>query len=334
MDIRPGVPQTGGMSDDGVGAERALVVGDLNPDLIVAGDVLPRFGQIEQLLERADLVIGGSAGITAHGLARLGRPVSLLAAIGDDTFGTEMTSALAAAGVDTSTLVRRPAEQTGLSIILSAVTDRAILTLPGAIPSLDPGDLRTAIKQFAADSLRHIHVCSLFLQPTLAGGLAEALAEAKAAGLTTSLDTNDDPADRWAGIKELLPHLDLLLPNRREALALAHSIGSAETDLCRAGQALATLGPLVVVKDGAAGAIAINATGEVARAAATPSTGVDSTGAGDSFNAAFLDSWLRSLPLAECLRRGVTAGTYSIRAVGGTAAQPTLDLLVDDRRTP
>ena len=65
-----------------------LVVGDANPDLILRGDVVPRFGQAEQLLDDADLVLGGSAAITAHGLARLGRPVSLVAAIGADAFGT------------------------------------------------------------------------------------------------------------------------------------------------------------------------------------------------------------------------------------------------------
>ena len=59
-----------------------LVVGDANPDLILRGDVVPRFGQAEQLLDGADLVIGGSGGIVAHGLARLGRSTRLVAAIG------------------------------------------------------------------------------------------------------------------------------------------------------------------------------------------------------------------------------------------------------------
>ena len=62
------------------------------------------------------------------------------------------------------------------------------------------------------------------------------------------------------------------------------------------------------------------------------SRSVDTTGAGDSFNAAFLDGWLRALPLTDCLRRGVLAGARSVGALGGTAAQPTLDQLVDDRR--
>ena len=64
-----------------------LVVGDLNPDLILRGDVVPRFGQSEQLLESADLTLGGSGAIVAHGLARLGRRVALAAVIGEGPFG-------------------------------------------------------------------------------------------------------------------------------------------------------------------------------------------------------------------------------------------------------
>lgn len=338
MDRRRTVPQTGGMSVDGPedrsGAERVLVVGDLNPDLVLRGDVVPRFGQVEQLLDTGDLVIGGSAGITAHGVARLGRPASLVAAVGADTFGAEVTSRLAPAGVDISTLVVRPGAQTGLSVVLSTGSDRAILTLPGAIPSLEATDVRTALEHLTADGVCHVHFCSLFLLPGLAAELPGLLAEIRTTGLTTSLDTNDDPTGRWAGVDGLLPHLDLLLPNCRETLALAGSIGAPGRDPCAAAQALAARGPLVVVKDGAAGALAVEAAGEFARASAVPATAVDATGAGDTFNAAFLDSWLRALPLAECLRRATTAGSLSIRAVGGTAAQPTLDQLVDDRRTP
>ncbi len=315
---------------------RVLVVGDLNPDLVLGGDVVPRFGQAEQLLDTAALVIGGSAGITAHGLARLGRPVSLAAAIGADSFGATMTSALADAGVDTSTLVVRPGQPTGLTVVLSTGPDRAILTLPGTISTLTAADVRAAVARLGQREPagpRHVHVCSLFLQPALAAGLAELLAELRAAGVTTSLDTNDDPAQTWAGVEPLLPHVDLLLPNRREALALARvAAAHLDLDLIAACRVLADRGPLVVVKDGDQGASAVGADGELASAPAVPTIPVDATGAGDSFNAAFLDAWLRSLPLPECLRRGVVAGSRSVRAVGGTAAQPTLDLLVDDRR--
>ena len=77
-----------------------LVVGDANPDLLLRGDVRPRFGQVEQLLTGADLVLGGSATITAAGCARLGLRTAVLAAVGDDVFGTVVRDALAARGVE------------------------------------------------------------------------------------------------------------------------------------------------------------------------------------------------------------------------------------------
>jgi ribokinase len=318
-------------ADDHAGL--VLVVGDVNPDLILCGDVMPRFGQAEQLLDSASLVIGGSAGITAHGLARLGRPVAVVAAVGIDDFGTTVTAALTAAGVDTAELIAHADQPTGVTVVLSTRTDRAILTMPGAIPLLSADDVRAAVARAIPVGLRHVHVCSIFLEPKLAAELPDLLAEIRHAGITTSLDTNDDPAGAWDGVAGTLPHLDLLLPNRAEALALAGVIAEPTADLDRACRVLAERGPTVVVKDGADGARAVtpDATAAVAPGVATQT--VDATGAGDSFNAAFLDAWLRELPTAECLRRGVIAGARSIEAVGGTAAQPSLEQLLDDRRT-
>jgi ribokinase len=319
---------------DADGAGRVLVVGDLNPDLVLRGDVVPRFGQAEQLLTGADLVIGGSAGITAHAFARLGRPVTLAAAIGNDRYGELVTDELSAAGVDAGGLDIRLDQPTGLTVILSAGPDRAIFTLVGAIPSLTAADVSAAVDRATSSGLAHVHVCAVFLQPALAASLAPVLAEIRAAGITTSLDTNDDPAEAWDGVEALLPHLDLLLPNRAEALALARATGAAVSDLADACSVLAKYGPLVVVKDGVDGARAVDSDGGVVIETGSPVDVVDSTGAGDTFNAAFLDAWLRSLPVAECLRRGVRAGAFCVGAVGGTAAQPTLDQLLNDRRTP
>src|SRR3954467_5095161 len=112
-----------------------LVVGDANPDLLLRGDVRPRFGQVEQLLSAADLVLGGSAAITAAGCARLGLRTGLLAAGGDDLFGTLVRRQLADSGVR---LLAADAGgvPTGLTVILSEPDDRAMLTLPGTIPAL------------------------------------------------------------------------------------------------------------------------------------------------------------------------------------------------------
>src|SRR3954463_10391750 len=93
-----------------------LVVGDANPDLILRGDVVPRFGQAEQLLSDADLVIGGSGAIAAHALARLGRPTRLVAAIGADSCGDLIEKLLLDGGVDTSALVRDAEASTGVTV--------------------------------------------------------------------------------------------------------------------------------------------------------------------------------------------------------------------------
>src|SRR5664279_4542796 len=105
-----------------------LVVGDANPDLVLTGDVVPRFGQEEQLLDRADLVLGGSAAITAAGLARLGVPVGLASWVGDDAFGRDVRERLGTRGVDLSLVRTHPTLGTGLTVVLNVDGDRAILT--------------------------------------------------------------------------------------------------------------------------------------------------------------------------------------------------------------
>jgi ribokinase len=306
-----------------VTAARVLVVGDANPDLILRGDVVPRFGQVEQLLEECSLVIGGSAAITAHAFARLERPVSLVAAIGKDVFGSLICRDLAAAGVDVGTVVQRVEEPTGVSVVLSRPDDRAILTLPGAIPTLALDEVLQAMASLQSAGLGHVHVSSLFLQPTLLAELAVVLTEARASGLSTSLDTNGDPSHQWLGVREILPLVDVLLPNQVEVTALG---GDADPRVAAAS--LAHAGPLVVVKTGATGAFVVGPSRAVVECPGQPTESIDTTGAGDSFNAAFLDAWLDGAALDECLRRGVAAGAMCVTAMGGTANQPGRDDLI------
>ncbi len=307
---------------------RVLVVGDANPDLVLSGDVVPRFGQAEQLLVDASLVVGGSASITAHGFARLGRPVSLVAAVGDDHFGRFLTDVLERAGVDVGRVVVQADLPTGLTVALNRGSDRAMLTSTGAIDSLTEADLARALDDASADGLQHVHVGSVFLMPSVAALLPTFLAQARDLGLTTSLDTNDDPSGRWQGVADLLPHLDVLLPNRGEVIALG-----GDDDPRRAAAALAASGPLTVVKDGPAGAFAVSPDGPVAEVPGRSVAVVDTTGAGDTFDAAFLDAWLDAVPVADALARAVAAGARSVGFVGGTAGQPTRDQLDPAQQT-
>lgn len=295
---------------------RILVAGDANLDLVLRGDVVPRFGQAEQLLEAADLVLGSSAGICAAGLARLGVDTALVARVGPDVFGSRTRELLVEAGVDVSAL-RTADEPTGISVILSAPDDRAILTLTGALAGLTADEVLAA-----AETATHVHFASSFLVPSLTAALPETLAALRARGVTTSLDTNWDPAERWAGIALCLPELDVFLPNTAEAIALARTLGVDAPDAETAARAIAAHGPLVVVKDGAAGGVAVDGA-TVLHAPGLSVDVVDTTGAGDSFDAGFLAAWTDGMPLGVALRRAAVAGSLSTRGTGGTDGQAT-----------
>jgi sugar/nucleoside kinase (ribokinase family) len=291
-----------------------LVVGDANPDLVLRGDVRPRFGQAEQLLAAADLVLGGSAAITAAGCARLGLRTRLLTALGDDVFGAFTRQHLDERGVDV--VLARPANDvpTGLSVILTPDDDdRAILTLPGTIPTLRPADVTDAL---LADA-RHLHVASLYLQPDLAAGLPDVFARARARGVTTSLDTNWDPAEKWESIADILAYTDVFLPNAAELRAV-----TGVPDLDAAAATLVAAGTMVVLKNGAAGGRAWWPGGTCAAPGLAVQV-VDTTGAGDSFNAGFLAARSAGRPIEDAVGWAAAAGSLSTRAAGGTAAQAT-----------
>lgn len=318
------------MSADGSGAVDVLVIGDANPDLLLTGDTVPRFGQAEQLLDTADLLLGGSAAIVACGLARLGVATALAAVVGDDRFGAFVLDELRGAGVDVSAVTVDGAVPTGLSVVLSEPHDRAILTLPGTIPALTATAVREAVDRLRP---RHVHVASYFLQPGLAEalpGLVDWLADR---GITVSLDTNWDPSERWSGLAEILRRVAVFLPNREEALAIAAAVagtaagtvaGTARAGLEEAASALSELGCRVVVKAGAEGGIAFEGGARVAAAGGLQVTVADTTGAGDSFDAGYLAALLAGVAdERERLRWAATAGSLSVRGRGGTAAQPS-----------
>lgn len=287
-----------------------LVVGDLNADLVLrGGDVVPAFGQREQLVDHATLVLGGSGAILAAGAAKLGLDVAMVACVGDDALGSAMVETLSQAGVDTSAVIRDPDTPTGVSVGLVDDDDRAMLTATGALSRLRAADVPSELIAAA----RHVHVSSPFLQDALRPGLAALAAAARSA----SLDPGWDPRERW---DVALDAFDVLLPNAQEALALA---GRPDGDVEAAAHDLARAGRLVVVKLGPEGALAVRH-GQTVRAAAPAVDAVDGTGAGDSFDAGFLAARLRGGDLTEALALGCACGALSTRRAGGTAAQPTL----------
>jgi sugar/nucleoside kinase (ribokinase family) len=310
--------------DDGAGTRMRpfdlLVVGEVNPDILVSDpDPHPVFGQVERLVREVRLAIGSSSAITACAAARLGLRVAMVGVVGADDFGRYMTDALQARGVDVSAVRVADDLPTGASVILSDGQDRAILTARGTIGAVTARDVTPALLAAA----RHLHIGSWFLQDGLRDDAGALLAAARQAGLTTSLDPNWDPSGGWdGGLRDLLRHLDLLFPNQAE-LARISDDDAVET----AAVKLAALGPLVAVKCGADGALVASPDGIVARVGAYGVSAVDTTGAGDTFDAGFLAAWLDGASPADALRAGAVAGALATTALGGTAGQPTMTAL-------
>jgi sugar/nucleoside kinase (ribokinase family) len=295
-----------------------VVLGEINPDVIVrAADPRPAFGQVELLVDSIDLVIGSSSAIFACGAARLGLRTAFVGVVGDDPMGRFMLDAMRARGIDIASCRVDPEVPTGASVILTSGADRAILTASGTMPLLRDEDVPDALVGRA----RHLHVGSLFLLDALRPRLAVRLAAARAAGLTTSVDCNWDPRETWdGGIWDILRETDVFLPNEAEVRRIA-GIG----DVVVAAMALVAAGPRVVaVKCGMDGAIAVERDGTVTRVPSLSVDAVDTTGAGDSFDAGFLTGFLAGRAVGDCLALGVAAGALSTVRVGGTASQPTL----------
>ncbi len=295
-----------------------LVLGEINPDVIVrAPDPRPTFGQVERLVDSIDLVIGSSSAIFACGAVRLGLRTAFVGVVGDDPLGRFMLEAMRMRGVDVTACRVDEAVPTGASVILTTGADRAILTASGTIPLLRDEDVPDALVERA----RHLHVGSVFLLDAFRPRLAGRLRAARLAGLTTSVDANWDPRETWdGGLLDALAETDVFLPNAAEATRIAGT-----DDVEAAARALVARGPRVVaVKCGTDGAIAVERDGTLTRVPALAVDAVDTTGAGDSFDAGFLAGFLDGRAIQDCLALGVAAGSLSTLGIGGTEAQPTL----------
>ncbi len=293
-----------------------LVAGEINPDLILSSPELqPRFSQHETLVDSADLTIGSSCAIFACGAARLGLRVGIVGIVGKDLFGDFMLSEMQKRNVDTSHVIIDPECSTGLSVILSRGQDRAIMTYMGAIDALQANHVSDAL----LEKSRHLHVASYFLQTALKPGLPALFQRAHALGLTTSLDTNWDPAEQWGGVISLLELTDLFLPNAAEAQAI-----TGIPDAGNAALSLAQHAGVVAVKQGAEGALAARDK-QLVRVSTIPAQVVDTVGAGNSFDAGFLYGFLENWPLERSLKLATVCGAISTQSAGGTTGQATFD---------
>lgn len=301
-------------SRHGLSSGKALdiaLAGETNLDLILYGLPAEMPPERELLADGFEVTLGGSSSILAHNLAVLGTRVGFVSEVGDDPLGRIAQEFLQASGADLSHLRTRSGFSTGVTVLLPHGKQRHILTYPGIMSLLAVQDLDFEY----VTSARHFHLSSLFLQTGLHEGLPALFDRLRSAGLSLSLDTNDDPAGTWSGVLDrLLDRIDILLPNEDEILRIAR-----QPTLEKALDALAPRVPTIVVKCGSRGAVVQCG---AQRDWVSPCTvePVDTIGAGDSFNAGFLSAWLRGEDPLRAATFGNITGALSTLRPGGVAA--------------
>lgn len=297
-----------------------VVVGELNVDVILSGIAgFPEVGK-EIIARDMTVTLGSSSAIFASNLSALGSRVSFVGKIGQDNFAAQVLGSLLARKVDTGRIIRSSTSSTGATLVLNYGQDRAMVTYPGAMEELRLDDIRPECLEEAS----HLHFSSCFLQPGIRQDLPELFRRAKQMGLTTSLDPQWDPAESWdLPLDELLPWVDVFLPNKQEFLNLTKSFSLEE-----AIGKVKSFANLLVIKDGSNGAWAWDGAQLLQRPPYLNNEVVDCIGAGDSFNAGFIHKFVRKESLQECLSFGALTGAMSTTEAGGTNAFEQMDRFI------
>ncbi len=289
-----------------------LVVGDYCLDLIFTG--LPRFPELGfEVVGTGFAMTPGGAYNSVAALHRLGLNVGWAADFGDDDFSRFIIDRAAQEGLDDSLFVRHKRPLRFITVAASYPQDRAFIAY------YDPGPtIPAAMKALAMASTRVLYVPGLYTGPLLDAGLR--LVQARGTKLVMDGNSAEEAQTlQDASVRRVLTSLDIFMPSALEARKL-----TGEQSVEGALRALAEHCPLVVIKDGAGGAYAC-AAGAILHSPAIEVTPLDTTGAGDCFNAGFLKAWLGGRPLDECLRWGNTVGGLSTLGMGGTGRVVTAE---------
>lgn len=287
------------------------------------GDGYPEFGQKERTVNSIEVMLGGSACIFLSQCAKLGLNAAGPGVLGKDHFGGIIKRELEQNGVDVSLIIESGSARTSSGVILCRGLDRSILTDSRSIKALRAEDMPAS----AVSGARHLHISSYYLLTGLKDEIPGILNTAKGNGLTTSLDTNWDPAEEWDLPDEVLDSIDIIMPNENEALLL-----SGEESLDKAAECFLKRVPTVVIKTGPEGArLYCGGESYIKKPPDFPVT--DTVGAGDSFDAGFIYGFLNGLTPERSLDCALYCGSMNVRKTGGCAGQPYLDQLLEYLRT-
>lgn len=302
-----------------------MVIGELNVDLIFNQlNKAPEFGK-EQRADQMTLTLGSSSAIFASNCSSLGAQVAFCGKVGGDSFGEFVMQSLDEKNVNADAVFTDKNLKTGATVIFNHQDDRMMVTHPGAMEHMIVDEIPDELFKKS----RHLHTSAIFFQPGIRKDLVKMFSKAKEFGLTTSMDTQWDPEEKWEiDIEKILPVLDFFLPNEDELIELTHT-----SNLDDALEKISTFDTCVVVKRGTKGALMQKGGEKTSISAYKIDDLVDAIGAGDSFDAGFITSFLKGKSLEEALKIGNLTAAVSTTAAGGTTAIKSFDEVIEKGKT-
>ncbi|NVJ45522.1 MAG: carbohydrate kinase family protein [Cytophagia bacterium] len=293
------------------------LVADLCIDLLFAAKVKPVYGQVEQFMDDYRIELGGSASIFASQFTKLGGKAAFLGVYGNDGFGDFLRNRMKELNMDDLFLIQSEVDQTAVGLGLGYYDDRAMLTYKGSMENINSKLVESSAVLHAAS---HVHINSYYLLEHLQEYWIEKAPVLQRQRKTISLDTNWSLNGDWEKVHDLLPYVDVFLPNEEEAKLI-----SKRDSIDEAGRMLNEICPIVVIKRGADGA-SVFQDGAVTHFP-IPQTLIkgliikDTTGAGDNFCSGFIFNWLKKEPIENCVELGLKCGTSSLKEIGGIKGQ-------------
>lgn len=292
---------------------KIVVVGSINVDLVAQLDHIPRPGETI-IGTHFEQLAGGKGANQAVAAARLGADVTFVARVGDDDYADWSLKIYQAEGIHTHTIQRTPSTATGIAMIgVDQTGENQIIVVSGANMMLTPKDVI-----LAADEIRKADVLLLQLEVPLE--TVQAAAEiAQHAGVDVILN----PAPFRADLpRELLQHVTVVTPNQTEALQLVPDANGDDERLAKGVLGLGVQG--AVITQGGEGALVAGSWGYT-RIPSFETNVVDTTGAGDAFNAGLAVGLIETGALDQAARFASAVSALSITAVGAQSAMPTRD---------
>ncbi len=305
------------------------VLGPINIDLILRGNAPQEMEALRKWSGPSEVncLLAGAAGYVSQDLRKVGNDVHLVTCLSDDPFGDLLRNALKKAGISIQHVLTEPGTLSAMAIFLLLFGDKK-RPLTFRLPTHHgwPPALTLPAQNFLLDA-NLLHCCGyLHFADLWTDQVPALLKNAKAKGMLTSLDPQfplaplDPP---WIKVLEpLLPHLDVLFVDESEAVNIAGTKTFEE-----AGEVLAKKVPTVALKLGEKGVLIISKGARYQIPAVTPKKFTDSIGAGDAFDAGFLQGLLEGMPVEKAGKLGALAASLSLAGVGGSETFPTRGFL-------